>query len=138
MKNFRHLKVLFVIPLLVLSSCEKDEVEQTDQLAPIGVLGQWKLEIRSVNGISSLAVECCDYLEFSTDSEPSDLKGAFRALGAGYETDGVFELNTSNNTIQFDYNDTQKLYGFQLSDDLITFTYSENDQDISEDWRKEE
>jgi hypothetical protein len=53
-------------------------------------------------------VECCDYIEFKTDAEINDLIGAFKATGAGYETTGFFEVNTSANTIQFDYNDTQK------------------------------
>ncbi|MBZ9629964.1 hypothetical protein LB465_04160 [Salegentibacter sp. LM13S] len=138
MEYSRNLKVLFVFTLIAFSSCNKEESEQIDNLEQVGVLGQWKLEIRVVNGISSLAAECCDYIEFQSNSEPNDLIGEFRAFGAGYETNGIFELNTSNNTIQFDYDTTQKSYGFQILDDVITFTYSENNQNISEDWRKEE
>lgn len=135
MKRF---KILFVISLLALASCEKEDVQQVDELEQTGVLGQWKFEKRTVDGVSNLTVECCDYIVFETDSDLSDLKGTFRAFGAEYETNGVFELNTSNGTIQFDYNDSQKIYEFQISDDLITFTYSEGNQEVIEDWRKEE
>lgn len=138
MKTLKILFILLPISMTVLTSCDKDEVEQADKLEQIGVLGQWKLETRIVNGITGLIAECCDYIEFKTDSEPGDLKGEFRAFGAGYETIGVFELNTSINTIQFAYDDTQKLYGFQITDDFITFTYSEDNDEINEDWRKEE
>ncbi|MFN4764547.1 hypothetical protein ACKGJN_15565 [Gillisia sp. Q332] len=136
--KYKNLKILFVFTLIAFSSCNKEESEQIDNLEQVGVLGQWKLETRVVNGISSLTVECCDYIEFKTNTEPSDLRGEFRAFGAGYETNGVFELNTSNNTIQFDYDATQKLYGFQIIDDIITFTYSDNNQNIIENWRKDE
>ncbi|MBU1369565.1 MAG: hypothetical protein KJ578_03860 [Bacteroidetes bacterium] len=137
MKNFRIIVVVFVTSLIAITGCKKDAVEQTDNLKQTGILGQWKLETRVTDGISSLIAECCDYIAFKTDAELNDLKGAFKATGAAYETIGVFEVNTSANTIQFDYNDTQKVYEFQIESDLITFTYVENNQTINEYWRKE-
>ena len=129
-------KILLFTSIILLTGCDKDETEQIDNLEQVGILGQWKLDTRIVNGISSLAIECCDYIKFKTDSGLGDLKGEFRAFGVGYKTNGVFELNTSKNTIQFNYDNTQKLYRLQISDDFITFTYSENNQEIIEDWRK--
>lgn len=85
-----------------------------------------------------MATECCAYIEFKIDSEPEDLTGEFRAHGFGYEVNGIFELNILKNTVHLDYEDTQKLYEFQILNDVISFTYSENDQEIIEDWRKEE
>ncbi|MFO7719320.1 MAG: hypothetical protein R6W85_02625 [Gillisia sp.] len=138
MKTLASFKILLFIFMILLTSCDKDQVEQIDNLEQTGVLGMYKLETRIVNGISSLAIECCDYIEFKTDSEPGDLKGVFRAFGVGYETNGVFELNPSTNTIQFEYNDTQTSYGFKSLEDVITFTYSEDNAEIIEYWRKNE
>lgn len=138
MRNHKFLFILLFSIFTVFAGCEKDEVEQTDNLEQFGIFGQWKLETRVIDGITDLSVECCDYIEFKADNELDDLKGEFKAHGVGYETKGVFELLSSNNTIHFDYNNTQKSYKFQILDDLITFTYSEDNQEIIEDWRKEE
>ncbi len=118
-------------------SCDKEEIEQTDNLQQTGILGQWKLDSRETNGISSLAVECCDYIEFKTDSEPTDLTGEFKAFGAGYETNGDFELNNANQSIEFIY-DEQLLYEIQISDENIVFSYLENNDSIVEYWHREE
>lgn len=141
MAIIKNLKILFttiVLSCLVFASCDKNEVEETDNLQQTGVPGLWKLELREINGISGLAVECCDYIEFKTDSEPTDLKGKFRAFGVGYETNGVFELNTTDETIKFIYDDEQLLYEIQISENKIVFSYSENNDSIVEHWRKEE
>ncbi len=139
MTNFKFLIALFTIltGLTVLISCEKDDTEQIENLEQFGILGQWKLETRTINGITDLSIQCCDYIEFEADSEIADLKGKFLANGVGYETKGVFEIDTSKTTIQFDYGDTQKSYEFQISEDLIIFSYSEDNLEIIEDWRKE-
>lgn len=144
MKSLKCLSVLLLIIFTVFSSCKKDEIEesnnsnkQTDNLEPIGILGLWKLESRSVNGITDMSIQCCDYIEFNADNELHDLKGLFQASGNGYETNGVFELETANDTIQLVYDNTQKSYGFEISNDLMIFTYSEDSQSITENWRKE-
>jgi hypothetical protein len=135
-KNLKFLLIALFTILTVLTSCEKDETEQIDNLEQLGIFGQWKLETLTINGITDLSIQCCDYIEFKADSEIGDLKGEFRAYGVGYETNGVFEINTSNTSIQFDYGNTQKSDEFQISDDLIIFTYSDDNQEIIEDWRK--
>ncbi|MBE0637089.1 MAG: hypothetical protein IH598_01045 [Bacteroidales bacterium] len=141
----RHLKFFLVLILSILtvfSSCEKVEkkveIETSDNLEQFGILGKWKLETRTINGITDLSIQCCDYIIFKPDSEPDNLKGEFTASGVGYETNGVFELNPSNSIIYFNYDNSQKSYEFQISDNLTTFTYNENNQEIIEDWRKEE
>ncbi|MFP8487987.1 hypothetical protein ACKGJO_02720 [Gracilimonas sp. Q87] len=131
-----NLGMLFVFTLVTLTSCGVNEAEQMDSLEQTDILGEWKLDSRSVNGISDLSIQCCDYIEFKTDDDPSDLKGEFRSYGVGYETNGLFELKDSDKTIQFVYNDVQRAYEFQLSDDRLTFTYPEDDSEIIEYWRK--
>ena len=142
MKQLKYLLVLFLAIITVFTGCEKDEekekIEPSDSLEQFGILGQWKLDSREVNGISSLAVECCDYIIFETDSIPTDLKGLFNSNEVGYETNGAFELDILNESIEFLYNNKQKLYGIQISDNRIVFNYSENNDSIIEHWINEE
>ena len=142
MERLRFLIVLLVAVTTVCTSCAKDDekskIEPTDNLEQFGILGQWKKVSRVVNGISNLAVECCDYIEFSTDSLPTDLRGVFNSNGIGYETNGVFELDDINASIEFVFNDEQILYGIQISETTIVFDYFENNDSIVEYWNKED
>lgn len=136
--DIKKLKILFFTLLIAITACESDEIERKDNLEKIGILGLWKLEMRIVDGIANMAVECCDYIEFYLDSEPDDLSGKFKAYGIGYEKDGIFQINSTNDTILFDYDNTQILYKFDVLDSSLSFYYSEDNQEIAENWRKEE
>ncbi len=140
MRKLKNMILLGFALLMVQISCNKDTkndiCENPDYLEPIGILGKWKLDSREINGISSLGVECCDYLQFSIDGNPSDWNGVFKAYGAGYELNGVFEMDTSNETIEFSYNENQKIYDYQLVDLSIAFSYTENGDSIVEQWHK--
>jgi len=142
MKQLKFLLLLLISITAVFTSCEKDEekgkIEPSDNLEHFGILAQWKLNSREINGISSLAVECCDYIEFETDNLPTDLSGLFNSNGVGYETNGVFELDILNESIEFAFDDKQKSYGIQISDTRIVFNYFENNDSIVEHWIKEE
>jgi len=39
--------------------------------------------------------------------------------------------------IHFDFDYTQKSYKFRITDNLATFTYFENNQEVIEHWRKQ-
>ena len=136
MESIKYLLLLIVFSASALSSCDSDD-EQLDSLEESGIIGTWKLESRTIDGITGLIIECCDYIEFRTEGKKNDLQGQFISSGVGYETIGVFEINNTNNTIQFDYNTKQLIYEYQVSNDLISFFYIEDNQDIIEDWRKE-
>lgn len=152
MKKFKLFNLLLLTTLLSFTSCVKVETEKSeshveesyevsstiDQLEQMGVLGTWKLSERSVNNISDLSVPCCDYFEFKKDAISEDLIGNFRAYGTGYEQNGVFMIDNTNSTIEFEYNNEQKSYGFQISGNVITFTYTEDNDNIVENWRREE
>ena len=129
--------ILLVMFLFTMLSCQKNEPAPLDELEQLGITGQWKLESRTVDGIASLLIECCDYIEFKVDDQPNDLKGEFISYGIGYETMGQFEINLTENSIDFYYNNQQKKFAFQLQNDLILFTYYENDQEIIERWKKQ-
>lgn len=123
------------IIVVTLTSCSKENPgQELDALQQIGIPGQWKLEIRLVNGITNLAVKCCDYIDLKTNDQPNDLKGNFTSTGSGYETNGTFELDTIENTILFEFKNKQLLYSYQLDGNVLTFEYSENGQAVIEDW----
>ncbi len=133
----RNIILLFGVSLTVFTACPKEDSLQVDELQQVGILGEWKLQIRFIDNVTDLTAPCCDYMEFKEDGQTDDLQGAFSAYGVGYETDGVFELNENKDTILFEYDDEQRVYDFHLSDDVITFRYAEDDREIVEDWKRE-
>ena len=137
MKQLKFLLVLSLSVITVFMSCEKDKTEPSDNLEQFGLLGKWKLDSRDYGGILSGAVLCCDTLEFKSDSESTDLKGLFRAVGAGYETNGVFEFDNLNETIELNYDNKQKLYEIQISETRIVLNYVEDSVAITEWWIKQ-
>ena len=142
MRHF-HLPWLFILAgLLLITSCSDDdtgqEVQQLDQLEQYDILGEWQLEVRSINGITDAAVECCDILNLRTDEVKDDLRGVFEASGVGYETQGTFLLNPDANKLQFIHSDEDLEYAFQVNADVLTFTYEEAGDTIEENWRKQE
>jgi hypothetical protein len=141
MKQLKYLLVLFLLILTVFTSCEKneenDKIEPSDKLEQFGILGKWRLQSLTINGITDMIVHY-DTIGFTTGIESNDLMGEFRSVGAGYETNGSFELNNENNTIIFDNNNTQKLYEFLISGNYMTFKYNEDSIEYIEDWSKVE
>ena len=135
MRISKSVLILLSIFLTFFMSCEKEETELVDNLEEVGILGKWRLLFITVNGITDMSIRF-DTIEFCTDSERGDLKGKFSAIGTGYETNGVFEIEKKKEIIYFDYNNTQKIYGFQISYDLMTFSYTKDGQDITEDWSR--
>ena len=134
--TIRQLFRFLLITCLFMLGCNND-IQQDDNLFQYEIIGKWKLESRAINNITDLSIACCDYLEFNVDDNPADNKGIFVASGVGYEQQGVFELNTTNTTLEFDYDNSVKTYDYQVSDNIIHFMYSENDDEIMESWRKE-
>ena len=135
MKNPGFLCTLFVFSMMSFTACEKEE--PLDHLEQLGVLGKWKLQTRTINGITGLEILCCDYLDLLPDSEYNDLDGEFKSTGPGYETDGTFRIDESRDTIEFSFNRRQLVYGFHLSKDLMTLSYSEGSGNFMDDWRRQ-
>lgn len=136
-------RVFQTLPLLVLlipfAACEKEDVlPPVDALTYTGVLGEWKLELREFGGISDMAVPCCDYLEFSTDGNETDLKGLFSARGPGYEVNGIFELDWPITQLVIQDENEQDTYGFVLTGERFELSYTVDGNEVVEVWRKTE
>ena len=56
MKQLKNSLILALTFITMLTSCEKDEentnIANTDNLEQIGIISQWKLDSREINGIS--------------------------------------------------------------------------------------
>jgi len=134
--------LFFIWTLLVMAmliSCEKNKyvTQQTDKLDEFGILGKWKLQTLTINGITDMSVRY-DAIEFKADDEHNDLKGKFTIKGTGFETHGQFELDPIENIVDFAFSTTQRSYTYQILDDTMSFTYTEDSSDIIETWKREE
>ena len=140
MIHSRFLLGFILVFLLALTSCKKEEEEvvvvQPDHLEQVGILGAWRLQARTINGITNMSVHF-DTMEFETGSASNDLMGDFRSVRPGSETVGQFEVNTAEQTILFHYNDTQLVYDFQISGNSMTFTFTVDGDEFIEDWSRE-
>ena len=135
------MKSILIFTILVFAavpSCnDEEELIGEDILQDIGIIGKWKLDSRAVDGISNLAVECCDYIEFEQDNQTSHLYCNFKSYGYQYETYWIFTLDLNVESILFEYDNTQKVYTYTVEDNILAFRYTENGQEILETWRKE-
>lgn len=138
MKAVSSILFLSSIVLIFLSSCEKKEIDQPGKLEQMGILGKWKLQMRTINGITDLTAPCREFIDLKADNEADDLKGNFLATSPGHETSGLFEISTTAKTIRFEFDNKQMTYAYSLSETMITLTYMENEVVIIEDWTRED
>lgn len=139
----KPLLLTLIFFLILFSACKKVEDEalapnqQTqdkDPLVEYGILKEWKLEARSVDGVSDLSIQYCDSIILKSDEIIDDFMGNFTARGLGYEKKGNFKVDTLEKQIYFEYDTILKAYNFRLSDKRLTFSYNENGQFIEEWW----
>jgi hypothetical protein len=136
MQKHLFIPVIFFLLSLFITSCDKGDTKPPDRLDDVGLYGVWKLELRSINGISGLIAECCDYLEYQTDYDPDDLKGNFKAHGVGYDTPGTFELSSALDTIEFVYLAKKLRCEIHISDDKIRLIFTQNNDIVEEIWTR--
>jgi len=127
-------RAIFVTLCLTTISCSKKE---SDLLETLQIIGEWKLESMTFGGITSMNVECCDFIEFATDDIPGDSVGFFKASGLGYENFGTFEVSEANDSLVFNWDSKQRIVAFEINNDLLTLLYLEDSIPVEEDWRKQ-
>ncbi|NDD20311.1 MAG: hypothetical protein EBZ30_08085 [Flavobacteriia bacterium] len=127
-------RAIFVTLCLTSISCSKKE---SDFLETLQIIGEWKLESMTFGGITSMNVECCDFIEFATDDIPGDSVGFFKASGLGYENFGTFEVSEANDSLVFKWDSKQRVVAFEINNDLLTLLYLEDSIPVEEDWRKQ-
>jgi len=141
MKNLAPKKIpynLVFVMLFVLTACDNDEPNDDSVLVKSGILGRWKLQSRSFDGITPLIREVGYYLTLLEDKDRSDLNGDFLSVSPGSETNGLFELNPASGTIRFEFRSDTLIYEYEVLDDVLIFKYRENGTEIEEIWVKSE
>lgn len=137
MKRIYRITILSAI--LAFSACKKESdetlpVNKVDKLDDIGILGEWEIESRSINGIDDMLPICCEFLDFQTGSNMEDLNGNVRYLEIDRDIAGKFEIDQANMTIEFifeDYNYSSKL---EIKDNVMHLTYSNEGLVIEDAW----
>ena len=91
-----------VVSLWALTGCNKAIPHIDDLLFEVGLLGQWEISSRTINGVTDLSVQCCEFLELTSDSIASDLSGLwFYDDGDTIINEGTFVVDTVDGDIQF-------------------------------------
>ena len=138
MKRFR---LLMLAPLLMAFQCGDDEfinIEE-DLLYESGIFGTWQLSNQTIDGVTALTPTPEIILEFYADSNLDDATGDYNREEPSANIIGVFIVDRLEETITFrQSNKSDIIYGFTINEnkDLMTFTYTEGDSQIEEEWIK--
>lgn len=135
MRNNKVYAAVLLAFVAITTGCKEEHREPVDPLESMGLLGNWRLQSVTINGITDMIVYY-DTLELTTGLVSDDLIGEFRSVGVGYQTNGQFEINEVHDSIFFFYNNTQKAHPFRVLENSMTFTYFKNSNEFSEDWSK--
>lgn len=128
---------MFLLISIVFFGCTEDE--PVDTLTNTQVIGKWEIESRVTNSISSGAVPCCEFIEFTPDENIEDYLGQFESESSGLTNEGTFEINVMDNTILIDLGNRQMLCDYTVNADRLNLIYTdENDDTINEIWKKVE
>lgn len=82
MSHLKYLPILFLTFLIVFTSCQKDKIDEPDRLEQFGILGKWRMQSRTVCGITDMIV-LYDTIRFSTSVKNDDLYGEFISVDRG-------------------------------------------------------
>ncbi|MCH1401012.1 MAG: hypothetical protein L7U78_00655 [Schleiferiaceae bacterium] len=102
-------------------------------------MGEWEISSRTVNGITDLSVQCCEFLELSSDSISNDLNG-FWFYDDGFDTinEGTFTVDTLEGDIQFYNQNSSFTRNFVVvSYDVIYLEYNVGSTYFEEIWRRQ-
>ena len=136
MNRFANI-VLFVVIFSAAAGCGKDDIGYApiDHLALLGLPNTRVLHMRTVDGISDMAMPCCDTLTIATDDQPDDFTGRFAIASLGFDAEGSVAVNPEESSLLFSYNDTVQVRNYTVSaDGGLTLTYTQNGNQIAEDW----
>lgn len=135
----KKLLIVLLLPCLMAFQCEEDILAPADNLDDTGLFGFWEIQSEVINGtIDDMLPKCCEFLEFSTDSNTEDFRGFLTYTDAqGLVNNGTFEVNTANQTITFidDDNDTA-IFGFSVdgTSGILTINFTEEGTNYTQSW----
>ena len=116
MSHIKYLPILFLTFLMVLTSCQKDKIDEPDRLEQFGIFGKWRTQSRTICGVTDMIV-LYDTIGFTTGVKNDDLYGEFKSFSPGDKTDGQFEINLEKSKIHFNYdkNTNHTNFNFQAT-----------------------
>jgi hypothetical protein len=125
--------------LWTLSACNKAIPHSDDLLFDVGLMGEWEISSRTVNGTPDPTVDCCEYLELRGDSVLEDLSGFwFYDDGDTVQTEGTFTVDTLEGDIQFFHQNSYFSLGYVVvSYDVIYLKQSLGSGLVEEIWRRQ-
>ena len=126
---------LFILALIVLSSCKDDDGSQYSAIADF--IGEWELEGRVLNDGLPLEVGE-ESLVFSEDNNFEDLMGLY-TLSNGTESNGHFFISTPSYELNFENSTGELLTSeFNIYNGILTLEYiNSEDNIVREVWRKD-
>jgi hypothetical protein len=136
----KYLRILIFVPFLFAFQCD-DEIDITeDGLYESGLFGTWEITNETINGISDMLPKCCNFIEFYPDSNEKDLVGSYTYTDEFDDYyNGIFTVDLSSQIIIFDqYDNSQRIYEFTLDSagEYLTFTFTENESELLQTWKK--
>lgn len=125
--------------LWTLSACNKAIPHSDDLLFDVGLMGEWEISSRTVNGTPDPTVDCCEYLELRGDSVLEDLSGYwFYDDGDTVQTEGTFTVDTLEGDIQFYHQNSSFTRNYVVvSYDVIYLEHYAGSTYFEEIWRRQ-
>ena len=134
----KQLQLILFLFFLLGCSTGDDNDNRTDKLNPIGILGNWKINDRSFDGITPLIVVCCEFIEFKADENKQDLSGLYNWSSGQFRGSGIFTIDNINQALILQDENDEDVYEFIISESGQEFllNYLDNETLISESWIK--
>jgi len=125
--------------LWTLSACNKAIPHSDDLLFHVGLMGEWEISSRTVNGIPDPDIDCCQYLDLLGDSVLEDLSGMwFYDDGDTVQMEGTFTVDTVERDILFYHQNSYfSLDYVVVSYDVIYLKQSLGSGTVEEIWRRQ-
>lgn len=129
--------VFFLFSLYLLGGCQNEETTPTCDLRQSDLIGTWEIQSLTIDGISSLAIVCCQFLELQEDGQAQDCQGGFIYSDAqNLINQGSFVLAPSSLSISFNTGSRQFTYAYQVQNEQLTFIYQEDGAEFVETWAR--
>ena len=128
----------FILTLILFVGCSDDDRNFTDELEQIGIVGNWEISSRSINGITPLIALCCEFIEFKADENKEDLSGIYHWSDGQFSDSGIFKIDIINQALILQDENDEDVYEFLISESGQEFilNYFDNESLISESWIK--
>ena len=120
----KKILVLLALTTSTFFACEI-KVNDPDKLAEVGILGTWEIHGQTINGITNMAVQCCEFVEFSPAGEPTDYSGDYKAYGGDYEVNGRFTVVVRTKTLTTFSEGRQEEFSYLIEDDFLEISYTD-------------